>query len=534
MLLPGLVYLVLFAIVTWPWITHFNSGFLTDSRDGYQNVWNMWWINKSVTQLHVSPWHTDYLHAPFGVTLIGQTLNPINGFTGIVLQKFLSLTQAFNVMIIFAFVFGGVTMFWLCRFLTRRTIPSLIGGAVFTFSSYHFAHAVGHMQLVTLEFIPLYVLLWWRLLVKPSYRLASGAAVTLLLVLFSDYYYFLYSIIMSAFIAAYLLWRRDVSPSAVRRNGNWRPLLLFAVLCLCLVAPLPVALLLSNQSSPLTGAHNALTFSTDLATPFVDGGLWTFGGLTRFYYRNVRGYLSETTIYLGLTVWSVVAVTAVRRQKIHRDVVLFLTTGAFFGVMSLGPRLLVAGHSFHSIPLPYAALEAVVPGLKLSGVPVRMMLMVVFSAAVLCAMAFAKLDLKHPGGLALTTAFCGLLAIEVWPSPLPVASTVQPDYVIALKHFPAGAVLDDAAAYPALQLFHQTAHEHKLVFGYISRTPAKLIEAERPLMADIAGGRFSVLCHDFQLRYITTPSSRPLDTSFPVIYRDSQALIYDVRTGPQC
>src|SRR5579883_2742300 len=77
---PLLIYFVFFCVFTWPWVTHFRGWYFTDSGDGLQNVWNMWWINKSVVQLHRLPWYTNFLHYPFGVTLLGQTMNPFNGF----------------------------------------------------------------------------------------------------------------------------------------------------------------------------------------------------------------------------------------------------------------------------------------------------------------------------------------------------------------------------------------------------------------------------------------------------------------------
>src|SRR3989344_305150 len=132
--LPFFVYFVFFCIFTWPWITHFNGWFLTDAGDGLQNVWNVWWVDKSVTELHQLPWSTNFLHAPHGVTLLGQTLNPFNGFVSIGLLNFMSLTQAFNTMVIFSFITGGITAFWLCYYFSKSYVPSIIGGFIYTFS----------------------------------------------------------------------------------------------------------------------------------------------------------------------------------------------------------------------------------------------------------------------------------------------------------------------------------------------------------------------------------------------------------------
>ena len=315
--LPLAIYFGFFCLFTWPWIAHFDNRFFTDTGDGFQNVWNMWWVNKSVTQLHQLPWHTTYLHTPFGTTLLGQTLNPFNGFVAIALLRVMPLMQAFNTMVIFSFTVGGLTAFWLCYSFSRRYGASLVGGFVFTFSSFHFTHAVAHMQLVSLEWIPLFVLLWWQLCTAPTLLRAAGASVALLLVLLCDYYYFLYSVGVAVLILLYL-WRTHQT-ARVRDRSTRRAFALFAGLALVICAPLPVALLRFNAHDPLLGAHNPRAYSTDLFAPFVDGGFWHFASLTHFYWRHVRTAVSESSVYLGTSVVALLAIAAIRRSKVHRD-----------------------------------------------------------------------------------------------------------------------------------------------------------------------------------------------------------------------
>ena len=71
--------------------------------------------------------------------------------------------MAYNTITIFAFVMGGLTMYWLAYHLTRSFWGSLLAGFIFTFSNYHFMHAQGHLQLISLEWIPLFVLCWYCL-----------------------------------------------------------------------------------------------------------------------------------------------------------------------------------------------------------------------------------------------------------------------------------------------------------------------------------------------------------------------------------
>jgi len=531
--LPILIYFVAFCFFTWPWITHFNTRFFTDSGDGLQNVWNMWWINKSVTQLHTSPWFTTYLQAPFGVTLVGQTLNPINGFVGIILQHFMSLVQAFNTMIVFSFVFAGLTAFWLSHYFTKRYLPSLIGGFIFTFSSYHFAHAIGHMQLVSIEFIPLFILCWWKFVKKPSYLLAAGASVSLFLVLFCDYYYFLYCLLAAAGIVVYL-WVKKEIPS-LKDRSTYLPLALFAGLSLIIIAPLPVALLRANSRDMLTGSHPARLLSTDALTPFIDGGFWRFHSLTNAYWKHIHAFVAESSIYLGLSVICVLIYALIKRKFLHRDIGFWLILIITFGIFSLGPRLMVFGYSINHAPLPYVILEKVVPGLKLSGVPIRMMVMVTLGSAIVAAMVLSKINLSKRGGQVLLAVFSIILVVEMFPSTLPLTSPTEPAYTSALRALPStGAVLDDAATTQSYQLYHQIAFDKPMVLGYISRTPESIVNKDAALVQTISSGDYKLLCSAYKLRYITTPANTPLHTTFPIVYHDGQAIIYDLKNSPKC
>lgn len=532
---PAFIYFIFFTIYSWPWMLHFNTHFFTDNGDGLQNVWNMWWVNKAVTNLHQLPWHTMYLHYPYGTTLIGQTLNAFNGFVGVVLLKVFSLAQAYNIMVIFSFVFGGLSMFWLCHYFTKKYIPSLLGGFIFTFSSYHFAHAVGHMQLVSLEWIPLFILLWWKLLKRPRYRNAIGAAVVLLLILLCDYYYFLYSVGLAGLILFYLLWRKQIPP--IKEKQTWRPLLVFIIISIILVLPLPLALLSANHHDPLQGSHPGRIFSTDLLTPFIDGGFWRFHYLTDGYWHLIKAGPVEGTVYLTLSVLTLLIIAIWKRAKVHQDVVFWLGAAVIFGILSLGSHLMIFGYSINHSWLPYALLEKILPELKLSGVPVRMMVMTGFATAVISAMVLAKLDISKRRGQLLMAIFALVLVIELWPSALPNNPVGHPHYVDALSNLPAtGGVLDNGAVSEAAQLYDQTIDEKPIPLGYISRTPLSVANKDAGFVKslDIPEG-YKNLCKDYKIRYYTTPIYRPLKgVDFPEVYKDNSTIIYDLKNSPNC
>jgi hypothetical protein len=465
--------------------------------------------------------------------LIGQTLNPFNGFVAIGLLRVFSLVQSFNIMVIFSFVFGGISAFWLSYYFCRKYIPALIGGFIFTFSSYHFAHALGHMQLVSLEWIPLFLLLFWKLLVKPRYRLAVGAAIVLLLVLFCDYYYFLYCVISGGMIFVYLWRSKQLAPIKLKRN--YLPLILFLLIAAVITLPLPVALLSENTKDPLLGAHNARLFSTDLFTMVLDGGFWHFARLTEFYWRLVKAYYAESSVYFGVSVIVLMVIAIWKRSKINRYVSFWLVLGATFIVLSMGPRLMVFGYSINHAVLPYALLEKIFPQLSLSGDPDRFIVMAFLAAAVISSMVLSKLNLKYRKGKLLTLLFFVVLVVEVWPGTYGVTiANDYPNYVNVLKRLPPGGVVDNGAVSAAWALYDQTIDGKPEAFGYISREPTSVYNKDNQLTITILRNQFSLLCSQYHIRYYTTPSFRPIVTNFPIIYRGSSTLIYDLKDSNNC
>lgn len=158
LLLPAFFYFVCFVVLTFPTILNFSTYYITDMGDGLQNIWNLWWVHRAVVGLHQLPWYTTYLKYPDGVTLLAHTMNSFNGFAGILLWPFCSLTQIHNFAVVFSFVIGGLNAFLFSYEVTRKWLGSFLAGFVFTFSNYHFSKVHGLLQLVSLEWIPLFLL----------------------------------------------------------------------------------------------------------------------------------------------------------------------------------------------------------------------------------------------------------------------------------------------------------------------------------------------------------------------------------------
>lgn len=529
-LFPALFFLFAFCLLTWPLIRGFSTHFFTDDGDGFMNIWNLWWVNTAISNpsVHPSIWHTDLLHWPFGTTLLGQTLNPFNGLLAVPLLRVMSLTQAHNVIVLFSFVMSGVTAYWLAYYLTRSFWGSLLAGYIFTFSSYHFAHYYGHLNLISMEWIPLFVLCWYILVTRPSIWMGIASALTLWLVLLCDYYYFFYCVLAGGLI---LLWRmisgRNLRLFLDREHRT--PLGLFLLLSLILTGPVIFPLMYLMRTDPLLDAHNPKSFVLDLFALFVPGGTWRFNQLTEGYWSNLPLALSEASVYLGYGVIILVGYLWIKRRDARFAAGLWFFLAVFFFLMALGPVLQVNGEIVYEGVMPYTLLEKILPFLKLSGVPVRMVVMVTLAASVLSAMAITLVP-KSPRGRMFAFLAIVLLFIESLPAPLPATLTDVPPYVTALAKLPDdGGVLDQAAQTKYLQLYYQTVHQKPMVFGYIARTPSSVAEKEKGLNRAINRGEYATLWDTYRIRYIATREAIKYDApylSVKLVYQDGDVNIY--------
>jgi len=533
---PALFYLFAFCILTFPLILKFHTHFFTDDGDGFMNIWNIWWVNTAVTQPSINPsiWYTNMLHWPFGITLLGQTLNPFNGLLAVPLLRVMSLVQAHNTIVLFSFTMSGVTAYWLSHYLTRSFWGSLLAGYIFTFSSYHFAHYYGHLNLISLEWIPLFVLCWYVLITRPSLTMGLASALTLWLVLLCDYYYFFYCVLMGVLIVLwYMTAQRNIWFFLKREHLT--SLSIFAVSSLLLVGPTIFPLMYLMRTDPLLDAHDPKGFVLDLFSPFIPGENWRFAQLTEGYWSKLPLGISEASVYLGYGIIILLGYLWVKRRSVEfttqSRINLWYFIAGFFFLMALGPVLQVNGKTVYESLMPYTLLEKLLPFLKLSGVPVRMVVIVALSASVLGAMAVTHLQSSPRGKIFVFLVFA-LLFVEYLPQSLPATPTGSPRYVAALADLPNdGGVLDRAAPTKYLQLYYQTEHHKPIAFGYVARTPSSVVEKEAGLRQAINRENYVALWDTYRIRYIVTKDAIEYDNpyiSVELVYQDDKVNIYRI------
>jgi hypothetical protein len=421
-------YLALTLVMTYPTITHFLSAIPGDSFDGWQNFWNLWWVRQAVLVEHRSPFFTDMLYYPTGVSLLFHTLNPFNGFTFLPVQLAAGLFAAYNSVVFFSFAVGGLGGYLLTRYTLRRTPEpartwaAFLAGAIYTFSPFHFAHLLGHMQVLSLEWIPFYVLYLWRavdhtqptrvvataihqnthpssLVPRPSspqgmwlpWRDTVLSAFFLILIGLCDWYFVLYCLLFTALVWLYLLWHRRLTMRVIA----WTAAVggLFALV----LSPLlwPMILETRRFDFMVPPPEHVYILSADLLaflTPNEFHPVW--GQAAARLGAHLVSPVSEHTVFVGY-VPLLLGLWGAWRGGYRRGFWALATLT--FALLALGPALHVAGRQL-PIPLPYALLQRLVPFIRITRSVSRFDAMVMLALGVLAAIGLAAIALAPPGG----------------------------------------------------------------------------------------------------------------------------------------
>jgi hypothetical protein len=508
-LLPAGLYGLIYALFSHPLLASFSTHYFCGQEDGYQNIWNLWWVNKSVTQLHQLPWYTTYLHYPVGTTLIAHTLAPFNGFVAIPLFKLgLTLNQVYNTIVVFSFVMTGVTTFWLAWRVSGSYVGALFAGAAFTFCHFHFAHAQNHLQMVTLEWLPLAILAIYELLTRPTVLKGIAAAGAMLLVALSDFHLTFYAVIAGTLLGIITLARQfrggfaDVRKFAI-------PLSLFVILTSASTGLLAWKLLHVNKTDELQQNHDPAIWSTDVIDPIIPSAQWRFAELSKPIWSRLatpdKGFVYiEHSLYVGWMVLLLCGWVLLRWRAIGlKDMGYWFGLMLFFFLLSLGPRLHIWG-TITKFPGVYPVLEKLFPPLKVGGVPMRMMIMVSLTGGVIAAAALGDLiRLSRKWAWLVVPLIAMAWAFESLPKAQPTTLAVYPQWALKLREMPDGAVIDtNYKTELSAHLYYATGHGKPVGEGYISRYP-KSVEVRRGEFRGLVDNwNFDKLRDEWKFRYL--------------------------------
>ena len=112
-------------------------------------------VRHSIVEGH-SPYWTDYLYYPDGISLRRHTLSPVNSIVVAALGPALGSHAAFSVLLLAHFALSGWVFSLLARAVTGSVAGGVLGGLLFSFSPFHaFVHKLSLVRLPSASYVKL-------------------------------------------------------------------------------------------------------------------------------------------------------------------------------------------------------------------------------------------------------------------------------------------------------------------------------------------------------------------------------------------
>jgi hypothetical protein len=352
-------------------------------------IWSFaWWPHALVNG--ENPFVTHAVWAPHGVNLAwANTLPPLS-------LAFAPLTwlagpiASYNVAAILLPAVSAWAAYLLCRHVTGRTWPSILGGYLFGFSSYMLGHLAGQPQLTAVFLLPLAALLVLRFvegtLGGRRFALLLGTVLALQLYLALEVAFTLTMALVAALVLAFAFApeRRE------RLRASLRPLAGAYAIAVLLTAPILYYALTDLRRTGFTNPDDYVADLLNFAVPThveAAGAGWAHHLTDRF-----AGNDTERGVYLGVPIL-VMLVLFARSRLATPGGRFLLASGALAAYVSLGPSLRVAGRAILPLPTVFGHDRVTIPGvgpkylpLFNNTLPVRFALYTSLVAAVVAAL----------------------------------------------------------------------------------------------------------------------------------------------------
>jgi hypothetical protein len=465
----ALAWLLLAALLfTYPLVTAPTRANRLDSPDAMLNAWIVAW---DIHQLSRDPRHLFDANIFFPEK--GSLAFSENLVTGALLAAPAALFSTSpilltNVALILAFVLTGYATFVLAYDVTGDRWAAALGGILFGFAPYRFAH-LPHLQLELAFGIPMTLYFARRVLRERDFTASLGLAFAIPLTFGSSVYYSVYGATALPVLVAFELGRR--APGSRLRPAAR----LFAAGALGTLATLPLVVPYWNKLSagtvrPLEAAARFSASAVDYVSSF--SRLHAF--LPNGHEPLFPGFVALALAALGLRKASGSVSPSTKRS--------WVAIGILGVLLSLGPKLGLFTVFYELLP-PYRGLR----------VPSRAGVLFLLAVAVLAALGLSDVRSRWARAslvaVAAAECFAGPLSFSMEeplrPAIYDQVEALEEDGALVVLPFPAPEHFQDNALY----VYRSIRGFRPLVNGYSGFAPKSYRDAHRALVeGDLAAG----------------------------------------------
>jgi hypothetical protein len=544
------LYAGLTVVVTWPLAAQLGTHIPGLVGDSFVHLWTFEWVKKSLL-LGQSPFFTNMLFYPQGTTLVFHNIAWMNILGWLFLQSFMGGAAAYSLVHMSVLTFNGYATFLLAREVTQSDRASFVAGLVCAFWPFILSHQ-DHPNLIFIGWIPLALIFLRRMFANG--RLQDALLVALFLILTGITR--LQVLIMAApLVGLYVLFVL-INEKATR---TWQ------ILKLLLMIIVVTGLCLLPLAAPLLVSQITRTYPQDL---FVDEKLYVtdlLGFVVPSRYHPLWGqqalgwswqlagnmsyvpFLGFTT--LALSIFGVLGAWCKAR--------FWLIAALFYGIMALGPYLMINGHPTE-IPLPYVLIEEWFL-VQVIRHPERLNVMLSIPMALLAGLGVTVLFRRKWLQVHKNLVTCGLclLIVAEYIIAFPTLELSTPTWYESVAQEPGEFAILDVPMhlrfiYDKQYMHYQATHQRPIVEGHVSRPPREAFDfiENTPILQSIREQRSPpedigdvsqqmLLLDDADVRYLVLHKQFLRDShetawrrwlAVTPAYEDDEIIVY--RTGP--
>lgn len=490
--LVALLYVAVTIAMTYPVAFRLSSelaGF--DHQDSFEHLWMLWWGKKAIVDLHTSPANSTFIHYPLKIHHPMLAVEPYTKLVTIPLVMALGPLVAYNLHFLASFVLTAFSAYLLCRYLTKSSLASFVGGLIFAFFPHRMTHATGPLIQIMIYWYPLWALSLFLLLKRPTTSNALLGGVVLALSLLVGLMHIAYFVI--PFTLLFLVYNYSTSRDELLNPLFLRGLVITFGIAAILTAPFFLPFILDKLSGGLSylTRGGTIQYSADLWAFFVPSAqhpilsrIEPLRSLGERVIHSYQGSFLENTVYIGIVPLLLSLWAAIRNPKpMGFWVILALATA----ILALGPLLKAGGQLVRYnmeqessyIVLPYALVKGL-PFYEMGRTPARLVETTMFAVAVLASYGIA-LVLARWRSLAFRTFLTACLALLILFEyltifPFPTGGEDVPTFYRDIARDSQDYALLDLPLGPRVAhhyaTYYQTVHQHKIVSGHIYRVPS--------------------------------------------------------------
>lgn len=479
---PLLLFAVLSLAMTYPLVFHMADHVPSDLGDPLYTVWLFSWTYQSIGSGFHGLWDANNFYPHKKTVLFADHILGLSILAAPVALVTGNFVFAYNFLFILSFFLCATGMYALIYHLTESRIAAVLGGLVFAFFPYRFAH-ISHLEILFFGWMAFLFLFLHRFFKNPSIKNVMGIGVFYILQVLCCGYYGVFMTLYTGLFVVYYAWTAQF----FKKKEFWIKISLLALACFLILIPLYL---------PYISVHKTMTFERRI------GAVIHYSAQPQHYLAvppwNVAwGRLmgteggQEWQLYPGALALFLAAFIFLRKKahrlrgkndKPHKIFYIIMAGTAF--ILSMGPVIRFLDREI--VTGPYMLLYKWVPGFSSLRASSRLSVIFMLALSVLSGFGVVRLleRVSRPAAKhILAVFFGGLILMEFVSLPLPLKWIEKgadiPAIYSTVKELPENSALMElpvpplvmGRAFDSVYMYFSIFHGKPIVNGYCGYDP---------------------------------------------------------------